>query len=344
MNFWTEVRRLVCVLAALCLLGFALPAQAQTKGSTSVNPTASSVKENELLEKEKRIFGRGTLPDTKSAVLEQPQGRDWRVFQQETLPRVGAIAILGMAVVLLLFLAVRGRIRISDGWSGREIVRFTGVERFGHWLTATSFIVLAFTGLNVTFGRAYILPLIGPEAFTNLSLWGKYIHNYVAFAFVVGLVMVFFMWVIHNFPTLTDVRWIAQGGGIVGGNHPPAAKFNAGQKLVFWATVLGGAALAITGFMLMFPFYHVPLPNGQFVPDIGAMQTVTIIHGLVAVIMVAVILAHIYIGTIGMEGAFQAMGRGTVDVNWAKDHHSIWFMKKAKSDPSVQQGTTVPAE
>jgi formate dehydrogenase subunit gamma len=246
-----------------------------------------------------------------------------------------------MAAVLLVFLLVRGRVRIESGFSGRTVERFGGVERFGHWLTATSFIVLGLTGLNVTFGREYLLPVLGPETFTFISQWAKYLHNYMSFAFVLGLVIIFFAWVVYNLPSPRDFTWVAEGGGIFGNKHPPAARFNAGQKLVFWVTVLGGLALAITGYMLMFPFYTLPSSTlTDLNTSIGAIQTAQIIHGIVGLIMIAIILAHIYIGTIGMQGAFSSMGSGQVDVNWAKQHHSVWAEKVLGG----QGGGAMPAE
>lgn len=342
MSRMIEVGRAAALAIVIALCFAALPASAQAPGSKLVNPTAESVKEEQLLKELQRIEGRITIPDKRERVLIQPAGQSWREFRQTTLPRTGAIAILGMTGLLLLFLLVRGRIRVENGLSGQTIERFNGTERFAHWLTATSFVVLAITGLNVTFGRDYLLPLIGAETFTFLSQWAKYLHNYMSFAFLLGLVMIFVLWVFYNFPSARDLRWIAEGGGIIGSKHPPAAKFNAGQKLVFWITILGGLALAITGYMLMFPFYSLPSTTlTELNTSIDAIQTAQVIHGLVGLIMIAIILAHIYIGTIGMKGAFWSMGTGQVDVNWARQHHSVWAEKVVGKQGA---GGAMPAE
>src|SRR5262245_44725102 len=161
----------VVVGAFLLCLVMALPAGAQQP--TSVNPTAQSVKEQELLKELQKIQGRSTLPDARTQVLEQPAGRDWRQFHQVTLRWIGAIVILGMLGVLLLFYLIRGMVRIEGGRSGRTLVRFNAFERFVHWMTATCFIVLALTGLNVTFGKELLTPLIGPESFAALAQWAK---------------------------------------------------------------------------------------------------------------------------------------------------------------------------
>jgi formate dehydrogenase subunit gamma len=140
------------------------------------------------------------------------------------------------------------------------------------------------------------------------------------------------MWVKDNLPSAIDVRWFAQGGGLVGSKHPPADRFNGGQKLVFWSTVLGGAALSVSGYIMMFRPIDVAM---------GGLQFATIVHGVTGLIMISIILAHIYIGSIGMEGAFDAMGKGTVDLNWAKEHHSVWVDKIAKNHPEDISGPVV---
>jgi formate dehydrogenase subunit gamma len=287
-----------------------------------VNPTASAVKEQQLLQELNRIQGRVSIPDQRSGVLEQPAGREWREFRNVTLRWVGGVAILGMLVALVGFYLIRGMVRLQSGRSGRTIVRFGAFERFVHWMTATCFIILAISGLNITFGRPLLLPLIGHEAFSEWSQWAKYAHNYLSFPFTIGVVLIFLMWLGGYIPNKVDVEWIKRGGGIVGHDHPPAYRFNAGQKAVYWIVVIGGAAVAITGYELMFPFY---------LSGIEGMQMAAVIHAIVAVLFVAVMLAHIYIGTIGMQGAFEAMGSGVVDVNWAKEHHSLWLEEETRA-------------
>jgi formate dehydrogenase subunit gamma len=325
--------RFLAAVLGLCLAAaLTVPASAQQQPG-SVNPTAQAVKERELLKELQKIQGRSTLPDTRTQVLEQPAGRDWRAFHQGTLRWIGAIAILGMLALLVIFYLTRGMVRIEAGRSGRTLVRFNAFERFVHWMTAACFIVLAISGLNITFGYQLLTPVIGPEAFAGWAQWAKYAHAYLSFPFTLGVVLTFLMWIAWNLPTATDVRWLKEGGGIVGNNHPPARRFNAGQKMIYWIVVLGGAAVAITGYVLMFPFYGT---------DVTSMQTAQMVHGIVGLLFIAVMLAHIYIGTIGMQGAFEAMGSGEVDVNWAKQHHSLWLEKEMEKGRA--SGGMAPAE
>lgn len=296
---------------------------ASAQQPSSVNPTAASVKEQQLLDALKNanqpgLAGRVSIPDQRSGLLIQPAGKEWRVFHQQQLPFIGAVAILGILAVIAVFFMVRGRIAIPGGPSGQTIQRFGFMDRFAHWTTATSFILLALTGLNITFGKQLLLPLIGPESFTAISQLGKYVHNYVSFAFVLGIVLMFLLWTKDNIPGPRDIKWLLKGGGLIGSGHPEADRFNGGQKIIFWSTILGGAALAVTGYILMFPFMFT---------DMAGQQLSNIVHGLAGVILIAIIVAHIYIGSLGMEGAFDAMGSGMVDLNWAREHHSVWVDK-----------------
>jgi formate dehydrogenase subunit gamma len=317
-------------------VALAVPAIAQQP--SSVNPSADAVKEQQLLNELNRISGRGTIPDTKSYVIEQPAGRDWREFHNVTLRWIGAIAILGALAILVIFYLWRGMVRIESGRSGRVLVRFNAFERFVHWMTATCFIILAITGLNVTFGRPLFASTFGYDGFSAWSQWAKYAHNYLSFPFTIGVIVIFLMWIAGNIPNRVDVDWFKRGGGIVGDDHPPAYRFNGGQKAIYWIVVLGGAAIAISGYLLMFPFYGT---------DIQTMQSAEIAHGIIAMLFIAAMLGHIYIGTIGMEGAFEAMGTGTVDVNWAKEHHILWLTEEqARTGPneSQRQPAATPAE
>ena len=329
-----ELRAVIGVLALIGIVLCAAPTQAQRPGT--VDPNKSAVTEQQLLREFKTIQGRGTIPDTKSYTLEQPAGRDWRHFHEVTLRWIGGVAILGMLAVLIVFYLSRGMVRLESGRSGRKIVRFNGFERFVHWVTASCFVILAISGLNITFGRVLLLPLMSPEAFTAWSEAAKYAHNFLSFPFTLGVIVIFLIWLAGNIPNRVDLEWFKRGGGMVGHDHPPAYRFNGGQKAIYWIVVLGGGAVAATGYLLIFPFYGT---------DVETMQRAGMVHGIVGVLFIAVMLAHIYIGTIGMEGAFEAMGEGTVDINWAKEHHNLWLAEvDAKAEPGAAGRQPAPGD
>jgi formate dehydrogenase subunit gamma len=181
-------------------------------------------------------------------------------------------------------------------------------------------------------------PLIGPDAFAALTIGGKYAHNYLAFGFMLGLVLMIVLWVAQNLPNRHDLVWLAKGGGMfTRGRHPPAQKFNAGQKILFWLVILGGISVSLSGLMLMFPLQYEAFGptfgwiNWAFGTELPAtlgaiqeMQLAQLWHAIMGLFLTILIIAHIYLGTIGMEGAFDAMGSGEVDRNWAREHHALW--------------------
>ncbi|KRE18088.1 formate dehydrogenase [Bosea sp. Root381] len=337
MRFGAVLRLLTAALLLTFAAAVAVPALAQQQ----VNPTAQAVQERQFLDALKNnpqaeLQGRISIPDQRAATLERPAGRDWRAFHQGTMLRITAIGILGMLAVLVAFYLIRGRVRTEAGPAGRTLTRFNGFERFMHWLTAACFILLALSGLNVTVGKHLLLPLVGPQAFTNLSVAAKWAHNFLAWPFMLGIALMFVVWIKDNIPNMVDIRWFLAGGGIVGKGHPPAQRFNGGQKALFWVVVLGGAALSVSGFFLIFPALAGGVLNLQFW---------NVVHGIVSVLIIAAILGHIYIGTIGMEGAFDAMGSGEVDLNWAKAHHSLWVEEEMRKGQVAPGGPRLqPAE
>ena len=334
----TFLARIRLVTFVMFLLGsmMAASAIAQKIGPDGApNPTASVTSERDLLKQVPRVEGRIDIPDTKAAVLIQPAGRTWDYFHEILLHWGGAIVILGTIAMLGLAYLIMGRIRISAGRSGKKILRFKSFERFSHWLTAVSFVILGLTGLNITFGKIVLLPLIGPDAFSDVSQAAKYVHNFTSFSFVAGLLLIIVIFFKDNIPEKVDLEWLKQGGGFIKNKHAPAGRFNPGEKAVYWLSLLAGIAVSVSGFLLLFPFYGT---------NIADMQIAQVVHAVVALLFVALILAHIYIGTLGMEGAFEAMGSGEVDLNWAKEHHDLWLARQLASKERQAQPSATPAE
>jgi formate dehydrogenase subunit gamma len=336
MFFLARIR--LTTLVMMFILGIAAfgPAIAQKYNPDGApNPTASVTSERDLFKQVPRIEGRIDIPDTKASVLIQPAGRTWDYFHEVLLHWGGAIVILGTIVFLGLAYMVIGRIRIAEGRSGKKILRFKAVERFSHWLTAVSFVVLGLTGLNITFGKILLLPLVGPDNFSDISRAAKYVHNFTSFSFVAGLVLITLLFFRDNFFGKVDLEWLKQGGGFIKNKHAPAGRFNLGEKLVYWLSVVAGVAVSVSGFLLLFPFYGT---------EIAEMQLTQGAHAVVAVLFVALILAHIYIGTLGMEGAFEAMGTGEVDLNWAREHHDRWLAQHLENEREPGRPLATPAE
>src|SRR5262249_11830166 len=158
---------------------------------------------------------------------------------------------------------------------------------------------------NITFGKILLQPLVGPDTFSDISQIAKYVHNFTSFAFVVGLILIAVLFFKDNLLEKVDADWVKQGGGFIKNKHAPAGRFNLGGKGVVWLSISAGLLVSASGFVLLFPFYGT---------NIADMQIAQVIHAVIAMLFIALILAHIYIGTLGMEGAFEAMGTGEVDL------------------------------
>jgi formate dehydrogenase subunit gamma len=298
-----------------------------------------------------------------ATLLVQDSGMEWLQFREGPLRVWGGYFLLAVLGLLALFYLLRGRIRIEAGRSGVTIERFKALERFAHWVLAGSFILLGITGLISLFGRLGLIPLIGKQAYANIALASKLVHNNVSWAFMLALILVFVLWVAHNLPSRHDVNWLLKAGGLFSKHsHPPAKKFNAGQKLIFWSVILLGASISVSGLALLFPFelqmfaptfaklnaFGLPgLVGMEPLPETltphAEMQLSQLWHSIVSFVLMGIILAHIYIGSLGMEGAYDAMGSGEVDLNWAKEHHSLWVEEvQAKASDAPKAAT--PAE
>src|SRR5712675_1232473 len=332
-----KIRSIIMIASAILTMIAATPVFAQQLGPDGApNPTASVASEQKLLQQSPRIEGQIAQPNQRERVLMQPAGRQWDYFHEVLLHWLGAIVILGMMVALAAAYLILGRLRISKGRSGQKVRRFNAFERFSHWLTAISFVVLGLTGLNITFGKLLLRPVIGPDAFSDWAQIAKYIHNYGSFAFVVGLALIVTLWMKDNIPRKIDIVLLKEGGGFIRSKHPTSGRFNAGEKLVFWFALGAGAAVSVSGYLLLFPFY---------VTNITGMQIAQVVHSIIAVLFIAIIIAHIYIGTLGMEGAFEAMSTGSVDLNWAKEHHELWLEDEiAKGRVPRMPASASPAE
>ena len=289
-----------------------------------------------------------------ATVLVQDGGMRWLLLRSGPVADYTAYGLGGIIALLALFYLIRGKIRIDGEKTGRTVTRFKAVERFAHWVLAGSFILLGLTGLYSLFGRMVLIPLFGKESFASIAIVSKWIHNNVSWAFMIALVVIFFMWVMHNIPNRTDLKWLAMGGGIFKkGVHPPAKRFNAGQKIIFWSVIVLGASISASGLSLLFPF-ELPMfgvtfakmnalgitemlgmePLRSVLAPQEEMQLAQLWHTIVASVFILIIVAHIYIGSVGMEGAYDAMGSGEVEEQWAREHHSLWLDEVDASKPS----------
>jgi formate dehydrogenase subunit gamma len=313
--------------------------EAEPTGSELVRQwTADEAQNRYILDRPEFLQGIATIPGMERGVLMQPQGRTWREFHKQVFWG-GGFYLFGVSLLLALFLAWRGRIEIAEGESGQAVERFSPFERANHWMTATSFLLMALTGLVVLYGQSLIRPWLGAGAYGDLAEFSVWAHMTLAVPFVIGVIAMAVLWTRENLPERLDWNWLKHGGGFLrhDGENPPARRFNAGQKLVYWGVALGGLGLLVTGLVLMFPFWWAGYTG---------MQTAQTLHAVIGLLLIGLIIGHIYIGTIGMQGAFEAMWSGLVDRNWAKEHHSLWYARiTSGQSPAVRTASrsVIPA-
>jgi formate dehydrogenase subunit gamma len=270
-----------------------------------------------------------TLPGAEKGMLIQPfadypgstlttAGEAWRQVRNNVIVPYGA-ALLGIVLLAIaIFYFTRGPLGGHESNTGRRIERFTPFERAAHWSNATAFVILAVSGLVMAFGKYFLLPVIGSALFGWLTYALKTAHNFAGPVFAVSLVVVIATFIKDNFPQRGDLAWLANGGGMLSEREVPSHRFNAGEKGLFWVGVFV-LGLIVVGSGL---FLDKLVPG--FVYTRGEMQVAHMIHAAAAVMMMAAFLGHIYMGTLGMKGAFSAMRTGYVDEAWAREHHGYW--------------------
>ena len=245
-------------------------------------------------------------------------GEAWRQVRNNWIIPYGGSLLLIVLGAIAVFYWRKGMIRLHGAPTGKEIERFTPFERSAHWTNAIAFVVLAVSGTVMAFGKFFMQPIIGDTLFGWLTYLLKNAHNFAGPLFAVSLTVVFFTFLKDNWPSKEDFVWIIKGGGLLSGHEVPSHRFNAGEKIVFWGGVFFlGAVVVASGFVL-----------DKIIPGLiyerSTMQIANMVHGVATVLMMAMFMGHIYMGTIGMEGAYKAMKTGYVDETWAKEHHELW--------------------
>ncbi|MCG7874281.1 MAG: formate dehydrogenase subunit gamma [Candidatus Thiodiazotropha lotti] len=303
------------------LLLYSLPLEiiAETKSGREMpsvmvlNPAAELWRD--VRQREGGNIGNSQVRGVDSGVLINAYGDTWRKFRMQQLIPIGGSILAGVFILLGIFYMIRGKVPIEGGPSDRKLFRYTTYERMIHWFVASIFLFLAISGLILLFGRPVLIPLMGKEAFSILASACKEGHNLMGPLFLIAVVLIFFRFVRRNIYQRGDLSWLLRGGGIIGSKHVPSNFFNMGEKSMFWLLILVGGLIIASGLVLVFPLFG----QGR-----EWMELAHVAHALGALLMIVVIMGHIYIGSVGMEGALEGMTTGYCDLNWAKEHHDHW--------------------
>jgi formate dehydrogenase subunit gamma len=289
-----------------------------------------------------------SVPGREAGVLVQPQarfpgqdamttaGEAWRKFRNGPITFYGGWLIVLVAAVIAAIYFVIGPIKLHEKPSGRLIERFTLVERWAHWVMAISFCVLAVSGLVILFGKHVLLPVFGYTLFAWLSSLMKNLHNFVAPLFIVSLLVFIVIYIKDNLPEKGDMAWMMNGWKMFKGEHLPSGRFNAGEKAWFWGgVVLLCLIVSISGLILLFP---------NFDQLRVTMQQASVVHAIAAILVMAAGLGHIYMGTVGVEGAYGNMRDGMTDETWAKEHHQYWYEDVKSGKAAAKSGAAPHAQ
>jgi formate dehydrogenase subunit gamma len=270
-----------------------------------------------------------------TGILVQSWGETWRQIRNGPVTFWGGWLVVLVALILAAFYFAKGPVKLHDKPSGRILQRFTPIEQIAHWCMAISFVVLGISGLVMLFGKHVLLPVIGYTLFAWLTALCKNLHNFVGPFFIVATLIFIFLFIRDNLPRAYDFKWFARSWAYLTGKaHVPSGRFNAGEKVWFWGgVVVLSVIVAWSGLILLFP---------NFDQTRSVMQQAWIWHAVAAVIYIAISLGHIYLGTLGVEGAYQAMRTGYVDEVWAREHHEIWY-QEVKSGSRAAAGGAIPA-
>ena len=262
------------------------------------------------------VSGRTQSNSPGADTLIMVEGERWKDIRNQWISPGGAYALGGSLLAITFFYLLVGQVKLANPRTGKKIERWTRWDRAIHWYVAVLFIILGITGLSILYAKWFLMPILPTSIWAGWMTAAKNIHNYLGPLFALGVLAMIIKWLKHNFFNMTDLKWFVKGGGIVGKGHPSAGYLNGGEKVWFWIIVFVGLTVVVSGLVLDFP---------NFGQTRETMQLFLIIHAVASLVMVAAAFGHIYIGTLGTEGAFEGMKTGYVDEAWAKQHHDLWY-------------------
>lgn len=201
------------------------------------------------------------------------------------------------------------------------VQRYSDNQRITHWLVVVLFGMAGFSGLALFHPNLFFLTQFfgGPQ-------WTRIVHPYFGIAVFVLFLLMFLMFVGANLWRRADTQWVKDAPKLVLDNDeskmPPVAKYNAGQKLVFWLMTLCLLVLLATGVLFWQDWFATSVP-------IPVQRIAVVLHALAAFVMSLTAVVHIY-AAIWVKGTLRAMTQGTVSAGWAKRHHLLWYRDKVR--------------
>ena len=268
-------------------------------------------------------------------VLVQSAGDTWRRIRNGPVMFYGGWLVVLILAAIAGFYTIFGPVKLHDRPTGRLIQRFSRADQIVHWTVAISFCTLGLTGLIMFFGKHVLLPIIGYTLFGWLTALSKNLHNFIAPVFIVSVIAMIVLYAKDNLPKAYDLKFLLNAFAVMAkGKHIPTGRFNGGEKVWFWGGVVFlSVVVTWSGLILLFP---------NFDQTRAMMQEAWVWHASAALLYISISFGHMYLGTIGLDGSYQAMRTGVVDETWAREHHQIWY-EEVKSGRRDAAGGAVPA-
>ncbi|USD66566.1 formate dehydrogenase subunit gamma [Vibrio sp. SCSIO 43136] len=311
------LQQLLIVLVSVLSLSFSQLALAETEQQDTAKEMIELAGADFWRQVKGGEEGYTTSTSAEHGILINTTGQLWREIRNKWVTPIGGLMILGAFGSLGAFYLWAGQIKLDKPKTGKKVLRWTRFERALHWYTASLFLILAISGLTLMYGKYLLKPVVGYTVWDFIIQLAKTSHNYLGPLFVLGIVTMLVKWLKNNFFTKVDLEWFKQGGGILpNGKHPSADFCNGGEKVWFWLLATAGVTVCITGLIMDFPMFE---------QTREVMQVSNILHAVASLGLIAASFGHIYIGTVGTEGALEGMKTGYVDETWAKQHHNLWY-------------------
>ncbi|GIU44978.1 formate dehydrogenase subunit gamma [Shewanella algidipiscicola] len=265
--------------------------------------------------------GYTTAKGVETGVLINVAGNDGKEVRNKYLTPIMAIAVVGVFGAFLLFYLVNGASKLSHGFSGKMVLRWTKADLWLHWAMAIPCLTLIFTGLNIMLGKYALQPYVGADVWAALIYGSKTIHDYAGPVFIIAWALCVVKWMPMQTFKMYDLKWFLVVGGYINfgpfkGKHPDSGFANAGEKMWFWTLTFFGLFISVSGIMLVLPGLDLPRE---------ASMAALLIHGISAIILIAFTIIHIWMATVLSEGGMESMKSGYCDENWAIQHHNLWF-------------------
>jgi formate dehydrogenase subunit gamma len=205
----------------------------------------------------------------------------------------------------------------------RVVRRYRDGQRMNHWVIVLLFVLAAASGLAFFHPSLYWLSgLVGGGS------WARILHPFLGVLMLLGFVAMFVALWRDNVLNDGDRAWLRESRRMLRGDKdgmPAVGKYNAGQKLVFWATSISLLVLLVTGIMFWRPYF-----DGAF--PIPVQRVALLLHAIAAVVLVIAIILHVY-AAIWVRGTMRAMTRGTVTESWAQRNHPQWYADVRRESP-----------